>query len=393
MHAVVSATKRCSEGVVGRHRARWILPLAVLVAATFVAVPASAQTTLMVGDPFPDFTAYDHTGSSPGALFQLSSHHGKVVLLHFCALWCLPCRFSATQEANLIAALDEQIGAENWLLVDVLVEDQDQEATDHAEANLWRNAFDTPALTLHSDGARTLEDLGNALGLEGVPTYLVVAPDGTLGAVVVEFDGSNQPLIDAVAEVWAAHADVVPPAIAGKRDVVVETKVAPVQVKFTYPAAVDAVDGPVPVSCLPQSGSLFRFGTWPIECTASDASGNTSHSSFKVIVRLPTTVGAVTPPGNPGKPLSHVGPGQRVRVTAGGFAAGTAASLSFTTATGGSIPLGGATAAIDGQIDVLVKVPAPIAGGAGQVTATGLDLDGAEFIRAWLLTIEGPPAR
>jgi hypothetical protein len=205
---------------------------------------------------------------------------------------------------------------------------------------------------------------------------------------VVGFDGNNQPLIDAVAGVWAAYVEHLPPAIAPKKDVMVETRLAPVQVKFAYPTAIDAVDGMVPVSCRPPSGSLFPFGRSPVACTATDSSGNTGYSSFGVVVRTPTTPGAVTPPGNLDKPLTHVDPGQSVRVTAGGFAPGVAVQLSFTTSAMESIDLGAATAASDGRIDVRVKIPDRIPGGSSQVTAMSQGADGAEFVRAWLVTVD-----
>jgi hypothetical protein len=360
--------------------------LAILVAATAGAPPADAQTPLVVGEPFPDFTARDHLDAE----FQLSSHLGKVVLLHVCAMWCGPCQASATFEADLTAALDEQIGAASWLLVDVLYQDQFQAPTDTIDANNWRNALDTPALTLHGEGGPALGEfvatlLGPAIV---VPTYFVVAPDGTLGAVVVGFDGNNQPLVDAVAGVWAAQADAAPPVIAGKKDVVVETKLAPVQVRYANPTAVDAVDGTVAVSCQPRSGSLFPFGTTPVTCAASDTAGNTAHAAFRVIVRTPTTAGAVSPPGNPRKAFTHVGPGQRVRVTAGGFAPGAFVLLSFSTAELTSIALGGTTADSDGRIDVRLKIPKRIPAGPSQVTAASQDPDGTEFIRAWLVTVK-----
>ena len=49
-------------------------------------------------------------------------------------------------------------------------------------------------------------------------------------------------------------------------------------------SAVDAVDGPVPVTCAPESGSIFPIGTTTVHCTATDRAGNSASSSFKVIV-------------------------------------------------------------------------------------------------------------
>jgi hypothetical protein len=54
--------------------------------------------------------------------------------------------------------------------------------------------------------------------------------------------------------------------------------------------AVSVVDGTVPVTCTPPSGSTFDLGTTPVTCTASDSTGNTATGSFNV------TVGDTTPP-------------------------------------------------------------------------------------------------
>lgn len=48
--------------------------------------------------------------------------------------------------------------------------------------------------------------------------------------------------------------------------------------------AVDAVDGPVEVTCDPASGSAFALGTTEVACTASDATGNQTEASFTVRV-------------------------------------------------------------------------------------------------------------
>jgi hypothetical protein len=64
---------------------------------------------------------------------------------------------------------------------------------------------------------------------------------------------------------------------------------APTAVTFTA-TAVDVIDGPVPVTCTPPSGSTFDLGTTPVTCTASDSTGNTATGSFNV------TVGDTTPP-------------------------------------------------------------------------------------------------
>ena len=56
-------------------------------------------------------------------------------------------------------------------------------------------------------------------------------------------------------------------------------------VSYTAPAANDAVDGSVPVSCSPASGSTFALGTTEVDCSAFDKAGNTATTSVKVTVQ------------------------------------------------------------------------------------------------------------
>src|SRR5205814_2102035 len=55
-------------------------------------------------------------------------------------------------------------------------------------------------------------------------------------------------------------------------------------VTYTKPTATDAVDGAVPVTCTPASGTLFALGTTSVSCTAKDAANNTALSAFTVTV-------------------------------------------------------------------------------------------------------------
>nr|WSX76366.1 HYR domain-containing protein [Streptomyces sp. NBC_00899] len=56
------------------------------------------------------------------------------------------------------------------------------------------------------------------------------------------------------------------------------------RVRYTA-TATDAVDGPLPVSCTPASGSLFPLGTTTVTCTATDSAGNTgaAKATFTVL--------------------------------------------------------------------------------------------------------------
>ena len=80
-------------------------------------------------------------------------------------------------------------------------------------------------------------------------------------------------------------------------------------------------------------------------------------------------------------------PGQRVRVTAGGFKTGSTVTLLFLTAAGDAIEVARTKAGQDGRIDTRPNIPTTAPEGASQMTALGIDSGGAEFVRAWLLTV------
>ena len=79
---------------------------------------------------------------------------------------------------------------------------------------------------------------------------------------------------DKTAPAIAAHADVNANA----------TSAAGAVVSYTLPTASDIVDGAVTVTCLAASGGTFALGTTVVNCSSTDAHGNTGHSSFNVNV-------------------------------------------------------------------------------------------------------------
>jgi HYR domain len=80
--------------------------------------------------------------------------------------------------------------------------------------------------------------------------------------------------------------DVVPPTLSGAAAKTVrapkKAKTARVTFKVT---ATDDVDGSVPVSCQPSSGSRFKVGKTTVRCDATDTSGNTGKAAFTVTVK------------------------------------------------------------------------------------------------------------
>lgn len=88
-----------------------------------------------------------------------------------------------------------------------------------------------------------------------------------------------------------------PPTITGPRSVVEEaTGPSGAVVTFNL-SAIDAVDGVVPVTCLPASGSVFPLGTTLAHCTATNAAGMSDEATVRVRVRdtVPPAIVSLTP--------------------------------------------------------------------------------------------------
>jgi hypothetical protein len=80
--------------------------------------------------------------------------------------------------------------------------------------------------------------------------------------------------------------DVTPPKLNGTRPKTVRAPRGQKRVRVTYTVtASDAVDGPVPVTCKPRSGSRFPLGRTRVTCSATDSSANSATVSFRVTVR------------------------------------------------------------------------------------------------------------
>jgi hypothetical protein len=91
--------------------------------------------------------------------------------------------------------------------------------------------------------------------------------------------------------------DVTPPVLSLPSDITAEAT-GPNGATVTYTAtANDNLDGPVPVTCTPASGSTFPLGLTTVQCTATDAHGNIGHGSFTVTVR-DTTPPVLSLPAN-----------------------------------------------------------------------------------------------
>jgi hypothetical protein len=91
--------------------------------------------------------------------------------------------------------------------------------------------------------------------------------------------------------------DTTPPVLTVPGDMTVEAD-GPAGTVVNYSvSATDNVDPNPKVACDPPSGSTFQIRVTPVTCTATDASGNSSSKTFRIIVR-DTTPPTLTIPGN-----------------------------------------------------------------------------------------------
>jgi HYR domain len=78
--------------------------------------------------------------------------------------------------------------------------------------------------------------------------------------------------------------DTIPPTLTVPGDITEDATSADGAVVTFEVTAQDNVDGTVPVECTPESGSTFPIGVTTVECTATDAAGNTATASFTITV-------------------------------------------------------------------------------------------------------------
>ena len=76
-------------------------------------------------------------------------------------------------------------------------------------------------------------------------------------------------VVPAAVAVSPPGGDTTPPTMTAASENVTENVngAASAVVEYAEPVASDAVDGPVPVTCLPASGALFKLGTTRVTCT------------------------------------------------------------------------------------------------------------------------------
>jgi hypothetical protein len=90
--------------------------------------------------------------------------------------------------------------------------------------------------------------------------------------------------------------DTTPPVLTLPNISVNATTQAGTNVSYAGATAIDAVSGARTLTCTPPSGSLFAAGTKSVNCSATDAAGNTANGSFSVTVAGDTVLPVLSLP-------------------------------------------------------------------------------------------------
>jgi HYR domain/FIMAH domain len=135
------------------------------------------------------------------------------------------------------------------------------------------------------DGSFVVIEMSHPL-VSGDPNDIALLQGGRVGFqlsyTLFKSDGDAQGRLSG--DIELAAPDSTPPVVTVPTDIVSDAT-GPDGAAVSYvSSATDDVDGPVPVSCSPTSGSTFPIGTTNVTCTASDSSGNSASASFTVHV-------------------------------------------------------------------------------------------------------------
>lgn len=136
------------------------------------------------------------------------------------------------------------------------------------------------------DGSFVVVEMRHPL-VSGDPNDIALLPGGRVGFqlsyTLFKTDGSAQARL--LGDIELGSPDATPPTVTVPRDVMSEATGPGGAVVSYVAAARDDVDGIVPVTCSPASGSTFPIGTTTVTCTATDSSGNNGSASFTIHVK------------------------------------------------------------------------------------------------------------
>lgn len=162
---------------------------------------------------------------------------------------------------------------------------------------VYQDATNTRGAEVSFDVAAYDPGSGNQLAVTCTP------PSGsffTMGTTIVTCSASNA-YGTSIAEIVVIVVDLTNPIVNVPDDIVTDDAVVTYSVTAT-----DAIDGNVPVTCTPASGSTFGPGVTQVVCEATDSNGNTGIGIFYVrrsgglpVLTVPADITVTSADGNP----------------------------------------------------------------------------------------------
>jgi cytochrome c biogenesis protein CcmG/thiol:disulfide interchange protein DsbE len=137
-----------------------------------------AESSPLVGQPAPDFLLPYASPAERGRSQRLSDLQGQAVVLDFWASWCAPCR----AQSPVLERVAKAFGSDKLRVLGVGTSDE--------RANITRFLADNPLgyASVFDD-----QDVASSLyHVQGLPTVVVVAKDGTVRAVATGFSNEGE---------------------------------------------------------------------------------------------------------------------------------------------------------------------------------------------------------
>jgi len=188
----------------GRQRVDFVASLVEIKPPVIEAEPAGPGEVepggSLVGKPAPEFTL----PLLEGGVVELAALRGEAVVIDFWAVWCPPCR-AALPRLHTVADWAQRQGYKvRFIALNVWEHGNDDAGRNKTAGDFWRkNKFTLPVAMDHT-GA-----VAEKYGVEGIPTTVVIRPDGTIHALHVgagpNYESDLQAEIKAALEAASAH--------------------------------------------------------------------------------------------------------------------------------------------------------------------------------------------